>query len=571
MDLRQPLFIEPDIGFICISTGKGMHTMKQAGKTIVIGHRNPDTDSICSAIAYARLKTAVTGEEHIPGRAGAVSPETQYVLDYFGVEAPTLYETIGTQVKDIEFNRSPGVDRNISLKKAWSLMKDHGVVTLPITQDGKLEGLITMGDIANSYMNVYDNHILAEAKTPYSNIIETLEGEMLVGDPDALFDKGNVLVAAANPDLMENYIKEHDLVIQGNRYESQLCAIEMNADCIVVSTGAPVSLTIKKLAAEKGCAVISTPYDTFTASRLINQSMPIRHFMKTGGLIKFSADDYVHEIKEIMAKERYRGFPVLDGNGDYYGMISRRNLLGMQRRKVILVDHNERSQAVEGIENTEIVEIIDHHRLAAIETVQPVYFRNQPWGCTATIIYRMYREERMEPDAQTAGLLLAAIISDTLLFRSPTCTHADREAARILAELAGVEPERLGRDMFVAGSDLKGKSPRELFYQDYKVFDWEGATVGIGQISSMDEQELLEVKEKLLPYMQKLPAKHATDMFCIMLTSILSESSEVICDGQSTLNLLKMAYPEAEVRENSIILQGVVSRKKQLIPALMDA
>ena len=545
--------------------------MKQAGKTIVIGHRNPDTDSICSAIAYARLKTMITGKEHIPGRAGVISPETQYVLDYFGVEPPTLYETIGTQVKDIEFNRSPGVDRNISLKKAWSLMKENGVVTLPITQDGKLEGLITMGDIANSYMNVYDNHILAEAKTPYSNIIETLEGEMLVGDPDALFDKGNVLVAAANPDLMESYIKEHDLVIQGNRYESQLCAIEMNADCIVVSTGAPVSLIIKKLAAEKGCAVISTPYDTFTASRLINQSMPIRHFMKTGGLIKFSADDYVHEIKEIMAKERYRGFPVLDENGDYYGMISRRNLLGMQRRKVILVDHNERSQAVEGIENTEIVEIIDHHRLAAIETVQPVYFRNQPWGCTATIIYRMYKEEGMEPDSQTAGLLLAAIISDTLLFRSPTCTYADREAARILAELAGVEPERLGRDMFVAGSALKGKSPRELFYQDYKVFDWEGATVGIGQISSMDEQELLEVKEKLLPYMQKLPTKHATDMFCIMLTSILSESTEVICDGQSTLNLLKMAYPEAEVRGNSIILRGVVSRKKQLIPALMDA
>lgn len=545
--------------------------MKQAGKTIVIGHRNPDTDSICSAIAYARLKTKVTGKEHIPGRAGAISPETKYVLDYFGVEAPTLYETIGTQVKDIEFNRSPGVDHNISLKKAWSLMKEHGVVTLPITQDGKLEGLITMGDIANSYMNVYDNHILAEAKTPYSNIIETLEGTMLVGDPNALFDKGNVLVAAANPDLMETYIKEHDLVIQGNRYESQLCAIEMNADCIVVSTGAPVSLTIKKLAAEKGCAVISTPYDTFTASRLINQSMPIRHFMKTGGLIKFSVDDYVHEIKEIMAKERYRGFPVLDENGDYYGMISRRNLLGMQRRQVILVDHNERSQAVEGIENTEIVEIIDHHRLAAIETVQPVYFRNQPWGCTATIIYRMYKEEGMEPDAQTAGLLLSAIISDTLLFRSPTCTYADREAARILAELAGVEAERLGRDMFVAGSDLKGKTPRELFYQDYKVFDWEGATVGIGQISSMDEQELLEVKEKLLPYMQKLPTKHATDMFCIMLTSILSETSEVICDGQGTLNLLKMAFPEAEVRGNSIILPGVVSRKKQLIPALMDA
>lgn len=544
--------------------------MNQAGKTIVIGHRNPDTDSICSAIAYARLKTAVTGNEHIPGRAGAVSPETKFVLERFGAEEPTLFESIGTQIKDIEFHRSPGVDRNISLKKAWTLMKESGTVTLPITQDGHLEGLITMGDIANSYMNVYDNHILAEAQTPYSNIIETLEGQMLVGNPDDLFDQGNVLVAAANPDLMETYIKEHDLVIQGNRYESQLCAIEMNADCIVVSTGAPVSMTIKKLAEEKHCAVISTPYDTFTAARLINQSMPISHFMKTTGLVKFNLDDYVHEIREIMAKERYRGFPVLDENGDYYGMISRRNLLGMKRKQVILVDHNERAQAVDGIDNAEIVEIIDHHRLATIETVQPVYFRNQPWGCTATIVYQMYQEQGVEIDRQTAGLLCAAIISDTLLFRSPTCTPVDRAAALALAAIAGEDPERLGREMFAAGSKLKNKTAKELFYQDYKVFDWEGTTVGIGQLSSLDEKELDEVKEKIVSYLEKMRSKHGTDMFFIMLTSILNECSEVVCDGAKAMKLLTTAFPEAKTTENSALLSGVVSRKKQLIPVLLD-
>ncbi len=544
--------------------------MNQAGKTIVIGHRNPDTDSICSAIAYARLKTAVTGNEYIPGRAGAVSPETKFVLDRFGAEEPTLFESIGTQIKDIEFHRSPGVDRNISLKKAWTLMKESGTVTLPITQDGHLEGLITMGDIANSYMNVYDNHILAEAQTPYSNIIETLEGKMLVGNPDDLFDQGNVLVAAANPDLMETYIKEHDLVIQGNRYESQLCAIEMNADCIVVSTGAPVSLTIKKLAEEKHCAVISTPYDTFTAARLINQSMPISHFMKTTGLVKFNLDDYVHEIREIMAKERYRGFPVLDENGDYYGMISRRNLLGMKRKQVILVDHNERAQAVDGIDNAEIVEIIDHHRLATIETAQPVYFRNQPWGCTATIVYQMYQEQGVEIDRQTAGLLCAAIISDTLLFRSPTCTPVDKAAALKLAAIAEEDPERLGREMFAAGSKLKNKTAKELFYQDYKVFDWEGTTVGIGQLSSLDEKELDEVKEKIVSYLEKMRGKHGTDMFFIMLTSILNEYSEVVCDGTKAMKLLKTAFPEAKTTENSAVLSGVVSRKKQLIPVLLD-
>ena len=544
--------------------------MELAGKTIVIGHRNPDTDSICSAIAYARLKTAVTGRAHVPGRAGKLNAETRYVLERFDVEEPELFESIGTQIKDIDLHRSPGVDKNISLKKAWALMKGSGMVTLPITQDDRLEGLITMGDIANSYMNVYDNHILAEAKTPYRNIIETLDGEMLVGDPEAVFDQGNVLVAAANPDLMENFIKEHDLVIQGNRYESQLCAIEMNADCIVVTTGAPVSMTIKKLAEEKNCAVITTPYDTFTAARLINQSMPISHFMKTTGLIKFNVEDDVHEIREIMAKERYRGFPVLDENGDYYGMISRRNLLGMKRKQVILVDHNERSQAVEGIENAEIVEIIDHHRLAAIETVQPVYFRNQPWGCTATIVYQMYREEGIAIDEQTAGLLCSAIISDTLLFRSPTCTAIDKAAALELAAIAGVDADALGREMFAAASKLKNKTGQELFYQDYKVFDWEGTTVGIGQISSLDEVELAEVKGKVLEYMEKIRAKRGTDMFFIMLTSILHEYSEVLCDGQTAIKLLKTAFPEAHIEEKSAVLPGVVSRKKQLIPVLMD-
>jgi len=417
---------------------------------------------------------------------------------------------------------------------------------------------------------VYDNHILAEAKTSYRNIIETLEGEMVVGDPDAIFDKGNVLVAAANPDLMENFIKEHDLVIQGNRYESQLCAIEMNADCIVVTNGAPISVTIKKLAEEKNCAVITTPYETFTVARLINQSMPISHFMKTSGLVKFSVDDDVHEIREIMAKERFRGFPVLDENGDYYGMISRRNLLGMKRKQVILVDHNERAQAVEGIENAEIVEIIDHHRLAAIETVQPVYFRNQPWGCTATIIYQMYREEGVEVDARTAGLLCSAIISDTLLFRSPTCTPVDKAAALELAAIAGVDADALGKEMFAAGSKLKNKTGQELFYQDYKVFDWEGTTVGIGQISSLDEVELAEVKKKVLDYMDKMSGRRGTDMFFIMLTSILHEYSEVLCDGQTALKLLKTAFPEALMEEKSGVLPGVVSRKKQLIPVLMD-
>ncbi|MGI6055235.1 MAG: putative manganese-dependent inorganic diphosphatase, partial [Clostridium sp.] len=410
---------------------------KKAKKTIVIGHKNPDTDSICSAICYANLKQLLTGQQYIPGRAGHVNSETEFVLRYFDVPAPKLIETVKTQVKDIEIRETAGVEKNISLKKAWNLMQDNNVVTIPaVTEDNILEGLITVGDITRSYMNVYDSSILSKACTQYSNIIETLEGAMLIGDPEAYFKNGKVLIAAANPDMMEYYIEKDDLVILGNRYESQLCAIEMEAGCIIVCEGAGVSMTIKKLAQERGCTVITTPYDTYTAARLINQSMPISYFMKTENLITFDTEDYIDDIKEVMASKRHRDFPILDKDGKYKGMISRRNLLGARGKNVILVDHNERSQAVDGIENANILEIIDHHRLGTVETMGPVFFRNQPLGCTATIVYQMYCESGTEIDRKTAGLLCSAIISDTLLFRSPTCTPVDRAAAEAVAKIA---------------------------------------------------------------------------------------------------------------------------------------
>ena len=538
-------------------------------KIIVVGHRNPDTDSICSAISYARLKQALTGNEHVACRAGAVNPETQYVLEKFNIPVPELIEDVRTQVKDIEIRTTKGVRSNISLKKAWSLMKELGVVTLPITRDNHLEGLITIGDIANSYMNVYDSAILSAACTQYVNIKETLEGIVIVGDENAYFDKGKVLVAAANPDLMESYIEEHDLVILGNRYESQLCAIEMNAGCIVVCDGAPVSMTIKKLAEEHQCTVISTPFDTFTASRLINQSMPIGYFMKTKDIISFDIEYYTDDIKDVMASKRHRDFPILDKDGHYKGMISRRNLLGMKRKQVILVDHNERAQAVAGIESAEILEIIDHHRLGSLETISPVFFRNQPLGCTGTIIYQMYRESGAEIGPEVAGLLCSAIVSDTLLYRSPTCTEVDRQAAETLASIAGIDTKQLAREMFAAGSDLKQKTEKDIFYQDYKVFDMDGTTVGISQISSMDEEELEDLRGRMIPFLEQMKAKHKVDLLFFMLTSILDESTEVLCDSISGGQLLEQAFPGCRPQNQAVVLPGVVSRKKQFVPALM--
>ena len=546
-------------------------------RTIVIGHKNPDTDSICSAICYAKLKSAVTGKEYVPGRAGHVNEETQFVLNHFKIEAPELVENVKTQVKDIEIRETKGVDRNISLKKAWNLMQDANVVTIPAVSTGDvLEGLITVGDITKSYMNVYDSSILSKAHTQYSNIVETLEGDVVVGSEDAYFTEGKVLIAAANPDMMEYYIAPHDLVILGNRYESQLCAIEMEAACIIVCEGAAVSMTIRKLAQERGCTVITTPYDTYTAARLINQSMPISYFMKTENLITFEDTDFIDEIKDVMASKRHRDFPILDKDGKYKGMISRRNLLGAHGKRIILVDHNEKNQAVDGIENAEIREIIDHHKLGTVETIAPVFFRNQPLGCTATIIYQMYNENNVKIDKKTAGLLCSAIISDTLLFRSPTCTEIDRVAALALAGVAGIDIDQYAADMFAAGSNLKAKSDEEIFYQDFKRFSAGKVSFGVGQISSLNKGELDSLKERLLPYLKKAHQAHGVDMMFFMLTNILTESTELLCEGNGAEALIQNAFhvdteEHPDPMDGVVALPGVVSRKKQLIPAIMIA
>ena len=546
-------------------------------KTLVIGHRNPDTDSICSAVCYANLKRAVTGEEYIPARAGHVNGETRFVLDYFGMEEPALVEDVRTQVRDIEIRKTKGVADNISLKRAWNIIQENNVVTIPaVREDGTLEGLITVGDITKTYMNIYDSSILSKANTQYSNIIETLEADLVIGTADAYFSQGKVLIAAANPDLMEFYIEPHDLVILGNRYESQLCAIEMGADCIIVCEGAGVSMTIKKIAQERGCTIIATTYDTYTAARLINQSMPISYFMTREHLITFESDDYIDEIRDVMANKRHRDFPILDKDGRYLGMISRRNLLGAKGKRVVLVDHNEKNQAVAGIENAEIMEIIDHHRLGTIQTMSPVFFRNQPLGCTATIIYQMYQEAGVKVEPKIAGLLCSAIVSDTLLFRSPTCTPMDEMAARSLAEIAGIEIEKYAMEMFGAGSNLKGKSDEEIFYQDFKRFTSGKIAIGVGQITSLNGDELESIRPRVIHYMENARQENSLDLVFFMLTNILTESTDLICEGNGALQLAEKAFhtepdESGEQTEPLVRLPGVVSRKKQLIPALMLA
>ncbi len=557
----------------------------------IIGHKNPDTDSICSAIAYTYLKNYeynrhLDSKQHGRGLeedlsdtrtklyeancAGKLNNETKYVLDYFQVDSPTYLEDVNVQIRDIDYRETKGVSDSISLHAAWKLMQEHDVVTLPIVQgDNLLEGLITVNDIAKSYMDVYDNTILGIARTPISNILEVLNGTLVNGNPHARLTSGKIMIAAANVDIVEACVEKDDVVIVVDREDTQREAILAGASCLIVCLNAKVSPEIKALAEEYQCVVITTYQDTYSTARIMNQCIPIRYFMRHSNLITFELDDTVDSAKEIMSKLRHRDFPIVDDTGHYYGMVSRRNLLAMQRKQVILVDHNEKSQAVNGIENAEILEIIDHHRIGSLETINPVYFRNQPVGCTGTILYQMYQEQHVTPPQDIAGLMCAAILSDTLMFRSPTCTPMDESAAMALAKLAGIDIETFAMDMFAAGSNLTGKTPSEILYQDFKVFHVEDTEIGVGQISSMNQQELDDLQEKMQIYLSQNYTKAKCDMIFFVMTNILDESSTMLCYGDDSVRLAEEAFV-VEMNENTCCLPGVVSRKKQIVPVLVS-
>lgn len=543
---------------------------KKAGKVYVVGHKNPDTDSICSAIAYAHLKKQLTGNEYAARRAGQINEETHYVLKKFKVDPPDLLSNVKLQVKDMDIHKMEGVEPNVSIKDTWAKMKEQNVKTLPILKDEELVGVISTGDIATSYMEVYDNRILSSAKTQYRNIVKTLDGTLITGNEHGYFTKGKVTIAASNPDLMEEFIEKDDLVILGNRYESQSCAMDIDASCLVVCQGAEVSEELIQRAEEQSIVIISTPHDTFTAARLINQSIPVKHFMTKTPLVTFQMNDYVEDIKEVMTKKKFRDFPILDRHGRFKGLISRRRFMDVSKKKVILVDHNEKSQAVDGIEEAEIVEIIDHHRLGSIETMGPVFFRNQPVGCTATIVCQMYEESGVKITPTIAGLLCAAIISDTLLFRSPTCTKVDEKAAKKLSKIAGIDMEQMAGEMFKAGSNLQGKTADEICFQDFKQFTVNDTVFGVGQINSMNKEELAEIREIIEPHLPKVLEEQNLQMIYFMLTDILDESTELICCGNNAKEYIIDAFDLKEGTDK-IILKGVVSRKKQLIPTLVGA
>ena len=545
---------------------------KTAHKVVVIGHRNPDTDSICSAIAYAELKNKTSDLVCEPRRAGKMNQETEFVLKKFGVRPPRMCTDVNPKIRDVDYREMPGIPGSTSLRKAWEIMRDQQIDTLPVTSaDNELEGVITVKDIATANMDVFDTGILAKSRTSFRNILETLDGTMAVGSEDDVCTTGHIRIGTATPEMLESTVEKGDIVILTNRYESQLCAIEKEASLLILCNNAKVGRTIQRIADETGVAIMTTPVDTYAAGKLISQCAPISYYMTRSDIMKFTLVTPVADVTRVMAKVRHRYFPILDEDGKYCGMVSRRNIINLRKRRIILVDHNEATQAVEGFDQAEILEIIDHHRIGSLETSGPVYFRNQPVGCTATIVTQMYDESGVEIPQKTAGLLLAAILSDTLVFRSPTCTPLDEALAKRLAKIAGVEIDEFASEMFEAGEKLDGKTAEEVFLQDFKVFMCGDIRFGVAQGSYMTRKNLQAAEALLQPYLEEARNKQNVEDIYMLLTDVPKEESVVISDGRYASEVLADGFETQPAEDGSFTLPGVVSRKKQFIPALMTA
>ena len=545
---------------------------KEAHKVVVIGHRNPDTDSICSAIAYAELKNRTSTLVCEPRRAGKMNQETEFVLKKFGVTPPRMCTDVNPKIRDVDYREMPGIPGSTSLRRAWKIMRDQQIDTLSITSaDNELEGIITVKDLATANMDVFDTAVLAKSRTSYKNILETLNGTMVVGNADAVCTTGHIKIGTATPEMLESSVEKGDIVILSNRYESQLCAIEKEASLLIICNGAKVGRTIQRIADETGVAIMTTPVDTYAAGKLISQCAPITYYMTRDNILKFTLVTPVADVLRVMAKVRHRYFPILDEDGKYCGMVSRRNVIALRKRRIILVDHNEATQAVEGFDQAEILEIIDHHRIGSLETSGPVYFRNQPVGCTATIITQMYDENGMEIPPQIAGLLLAAILSDTLVFRSPTCTPLDEALAKRLAKIAGVDIDEFASEMFEAGEKLDGKTAEEVFLQDFKVFMCGDIRFGVAQGSYMTRKNLQAAQALLQPYLEEARNKQNVEDLYMLLTDVPKEESVVICTGRYAAEVLSNGFESRPAADGSWTLPGVVSRKKQFIPAMMSA
>ena len=535
----------------------------------VIGHKNPDSDSICSAIAYAEYKNGSGNINAIPVRLGNLNRESRFILNYFGVEAPIMMDTVRLSMEDLDFDKIPPVSPEISLKMALNIMNKNNVYSLPVIDENEqLIGVVTLSDIIQNYIDVWDNSVLGKSGTTIENIIDTLSAETLVYPANQKPFDGKLLVLAMEPSSLKKYIDDNDIVICGDRKDIQEVALNSNISLMIVTGSGKIEENLIELAKKRDIIVVSTPHDTFTAARMITQSVPIEYVMSTEDLVYFSLDDLVDDVKVHMSQTRYRSYPVINHEGKVAGTISRYHLISSMKKKVILVDHNERSQSVDGLEEAEILEIIDHHRVADVFTGSPIYFRNEPVGSTCTIVASILFENGRRPSKKIAGILAAGIISDTLLFKSPTSTSTDRIILDRLAKIADLNVDEFALEMFKEGTSLTGKTPKELLNQDFKSFIVNEEKIGISQVYTMDPDSLKDMMDDLISTMEERAKEFGYSTFILMLTDIFKEASEMIIVGPNKENIAK-AFGET-LKDNSFYAPGVLSRKKQVIPPITN-
>lgn len=534
----------------------------------IMGHKNPDTDSICSTIAYSYLKNEL-GYNAIPVRLGNINRETQFVLSYFDCKQPSYLATMKPKVSDLTLDKLETITKNTSIKHAWQLMHKQKTQLIPIVDENeKFIAVVTLSDITNTYFNPNNNNFLSKSNTPLESIIQSLDGELLTGDINKIINSGKILIGAMSHKEMATYIEEGDIIITGNRTKNQITAINKNVSCIVVTGNLPVKEEVISLATEKNCPIIKTPLDTFTASRIILQAAPVESIMNIKNIISFDTDDFIDEVKEKMIAVRHKIYPVLDKNDKVIGGLARYHLISRISKNVILVDHNEISQSVKGIENAKIIEIIDHHRLGGLQTNYPIYIRNEPVGSTSTIIARLYEENNIAIPPKIAGLLCAAILSDTLHFRSPTSTERDKNCVTKLSKIANINIENFSAEMFKAGSSLEGRTEEDIVFGDFKEFQINNYKIGIGQVITIDIDSLNPLKPKIIKFLKEASKNDDYDIIMLLLTDIFKEDSELLFEGDNK-NLISEAY-NIKGSEKSIYLKNVVSRKKQVVPKIAN-
>ena len=526
----------------------------------VTGHRNPDTDSIVASMAYAQLRNALGDREYKAVRIGAINDETQRLLNHFGMEPPPLIKNMRTQIRDLEFDPTPALNNSVTIHLAWQTMGNDSINVVPIVdENGRLFGMLSAGDIATYDMKTLNQNRVDDV--PIFNLLSVLEGT-LVNEYQLARDSvsGEVYIvlplkyedqALTNPD---------SILICGDQPEIIDRAIACGVNCVVLCRAEVRPEWTKS----DRTVIISTPLTARRVSRLIYQALPVARIRKRSDILAFRLSDYLDDAKEIMLKSRFRSYPVLDENEQVVGTISRFHLLKPRRKQVVLVDHNEAAQSVPGLEQVDILEIIDHHRLADIQTGQPIRVRNEPVGSTNTIITAMYQEHGVVPPPKIAGLMAGAILSDTVMFKSPTCTKRDIAMAERLARFARISLDELGKELFASGvSD--GKSAEELFKTDYKQFHISGQNIGVSQITSADAEHVLQRREEFAAVMKKEQASLGYDLVILMITDVLKEGSYLLYVGSD--DTIQQAFG-VEPENKQVFLPGVMSRKKQIIPML---